>query len=183
MSKQGEKKDKMNILSLEDIKQKHEEKFQMAEAYVELDGEMLSYKMYEHFPQSLKDEYHQELLDFMIGLSTDDEKYEGLENATTIFTLILIVDKFTDLGLPEEPREKVMYANYLADFDILSTILNTFEEEEVSELMGEAKKIIESQTERMANVLEEYMSESEDIEDLSNLVLIQKELDDEEAGE
>ena len=35
----------------------------------------------------------------------------------------------------------------------------------------------------MANVLEEYMSESEDIEDLSNLVLIQKELDDEEAGE
>ena len=183
MSKQGEKKDKMNILSLEDIKQKHEEKFQMAEAYVELDGEMLSYKMYEHFPQSIKDEYHQELLDFMIGLSTDDEKYEGLENATTIFTLILIVDKFTDLGLPVEPRDKVMYANYLADFNILSTILNTFEEEEVSELMGEAKKIIESQTEKMANVLEEYMSESEDIEDLSNLVLIQKELDDEEAGE
>lgn len=183
MSKQGEKKDKMNILSLEDIKQKHEEKFQMAEAYVELDGEMLSYKMYEHFPQSVKDEYHQELLDFMIGLSTDDEKYEGLEDATTIFTLILIVDKFTDLGLPKEPKEKVMYANYLADFDILSTILNTFEEEEVSELMGEAKKIIESQTERMANVLEEYMSESEDIEDLSNLALIQKELDDEEAGE
>ena len=35
MSKQGEKNDKMNILSLEDIKQKHEEKFQMAEAYVE----------------------------------------------------------------------------------------------------------------------------------------------------
>ena len=92
-------------------------------------------------------------------------------------------NKFTDLGLPKEPREKVMYANYLADFDILSTILNTFEEEEVSELMGEAKKIIESQTEKMANVLEEYMSESEDIEDLSNLVLIQKELDDEEAGE
>ena len=76
-----------------------------------------------------------------------------------------------------------MYANYLADFDILSTILNTFEEEEVSELMGEAKKIIESQTEKMANVLEEYMSESADIEDLSNLVLIQKELDNEEAGE
>ena len=100
MSKQGEKNDKMNILSLEDIKQKHEEKFKMAEAYVELDGEMLSYKMYEHFPQSIKDEYHQELLDFMIGLSTNDEKYEGLKNATTIFTLILIVDKFTDLGLP-----------------------------------------------------------------------------------
>ena len=155
----------------------------MAEAYVELDGEMLSYKMYEHFPQSIKDEYHQELLDFMIGLSTDDEKYEGLENATTTFTLILIVDKFTDLGLPKEPRDKVLYANYLADFGILSTILNTFEEEEVSELMSEANKIIESQTERMASVLEEYMSESEDIEDLSSLRLIEKELDEEESGE
>ena len=183
MSKQGEKADKMNILSLEDIKQKHEEKFQMAEAYVEFDGEMLSYKMYEHFPQSVKDEYHQELLEFMIGLSTNDEKYEGLSDATTIFTLILVVDKFTDLGLPEEPRDKVLYAKYLADFGILSTIISTFEEDEVSELMTEANNIIKMQSERMLEALEEYESKSEDIEDLSSLRLIEKELEDKESGE
>ena len=183
MSKQGEKKDKMNILSLEDIKQKHEEKFQMAEAYVELDGEMLSYKMYEHFPQSIKDEYYQELLEFMIGLSTGDDKYEGLDNAITIFTLILLVDKFTDLGLPDEPKEKVMYAKYLDDFNILSTIMSTFEEEEVDELMTETNKIVKSQSEKMVKALEEYESKSEDIEDLSSLRLIEKELGEEDSGE
>ena len=183
MSKQGEKKDKMNILSLEDIKQKHEEKFQLAEAYVELDGEMLSYKMYEHFPQSIKDEYYQELLEFMIGLSTGDDKYEGLDNAITIFTLILLVDKFTDLGLPEEPKEKVKYAKYLDDFNILSTIMSTFEEEEVEELMTETNKIVKSQSEKMVKALEEYESKSEDIEDLSSMRLIEKELDEEDSGE
>lgn len=183
MSKQGENINKTNILSLEAIKQKHEDTFKMSEAYVELDGEMLSYKLYDRFPKSLKDEYHQELLDFMIGLSTENEKYEGLEKATTIFTLILVVDKFTDLGLPEEPRDKIVYAKYLADFDILGEIMATFEEEEVAELMSEAKDIIKSQSEKMANVLEEYTSESEEIEDLSSLILIEKELEEKETGE
>lgn len=183
MSKQGEKKDKMNILSLEAIKQKHEDTFKMSEAYVELDGEMLSYKLYDKFPKSIKDEYHQELLEFMIGLSTNDEEYEGLDDSIVTFTLILVVDKFTDLGLPESPQEKVMYAKYLSDFEILGTIINTFEEDEVRELMEEANELIKHQSEKMVDILEEYEDRSEEIGDLSSLRIIESELESEESGE
>lgn len=183
MSKQGEKTDKSNILSLDTIKQKHEDMFKMSEAYVELDGEMLSYKLYDKFPKSKKDEYNKELLEFMIGLSADDSEYKGLDDSVAIFTLILIVDKFTDLGLPDSPREKLMYAKYLSDFEILGTIINTFDENEVDKLMKEANELIEYQSEKMVEILEEYENGSEDIEELSSLRLIKSELDREESGE
>lgn len=183
MSKQGDNIDKTNILSLEDIRKKHEEKFKMVEAYVELDGEMLSYKLYESFPQSIKDEYYTEYLEFMIGIATNDEKYEGLDDAIVIYTTILIIDKFTDLGLPDEPKDKVVYAKYLSDLGILMAIIDTFEGEEVQSLLKEANELVKKQSKRMIDALEEYDSKSEEIEDLSSLILIEKELENEESGE
>ena len=119
----------------------------------------------------------------MIGLSTDDSEYKGLDDSVAIFTLTLIIDKFTDLGLPDNPREKLMYAKYLSDFEILGTIINTFDENEVDKLMKEANELIEYQSEKVAEILEEYESGSEDIEELSSLRLIKSELDSEESGE
>lgn len=176
MSKQGEI-NKSNVLSLEGLKQKHEDKFKMEEVFVELDGEMLSYKIYSTFPQTKKDEYYRDLMEFMIGTANEDEEYLEIKDDTLIYSLILIIDKFTDLDIPSKPSDKVQYAGYLADFDILIPIINSFEDEELEELMKEANEMIERQTEKASNILDEYKNQSDEIEDLSALKLVEKELE------
>lgn len=182
MSKQGENTDKRNVLSLDSLKEKHEQEFKMVENHVTLDDEMLSYKMYERFPNSAKNEYIKDLIEFAYDVTMNDE-FKDLEDSITVYSIVLIIDKFTDLQVPEDYREKILYSELLSDFGILETILMSFEQEEVNNMLRQAEKVLLSQTEKLENVLEYYREDSEDIDEMTALRLVEKELESEGDGE
>lgn len=177
MSKDGENKNKSNILSMDKLKQKHEETFKMVENNVELEGENLSYKMYEKFPRSIRDEYIQEVTEANYELLNSDEEYENIQAVVTTITLILIIEKFTDISIPIDLDEKLIYAGYLSDFGLLSTIVNSFEEEELVVLLEETETILSQQAEKINEVIGEYEKENEDIDEMSAERLVEKELE------
>lgn len=181
MSKQGENTtNKNNILSMENLKQRHEDTFKMSEAYVSIDDdEMLSYKVYEVFPNSKKQEYIKDILEFVVKTVTEPD-YQDLVSSITNYTLISVIDKFTDIEVPEDDKEKIIYAGYLADFDILGPIINSLNDEEVKKVMQEAEEAIYSHTERMKDIAKQHGNNSGDVEDLSSLRLVEKELEEDE---
>lgn len=182
MSKQGENTDKRNVLSLENLQEKHKQEFKMVENHVTLDDELLSYKMYERFPQSMKNDYIKDLVEFAYDVVMNED-YKDLEDSITVYSIILIIDKFTDLEIPQDYREKILYSELLADFGVLEPILMSFEEEEVNTMLQQAEQVMLSQTAKLENVLENYKSESEDIDGMTALRLVDKELESEGNGE
>lgn len=182
MSKQGENTDKRNVLSLDSLQEKHKESFKMVENNVSLDGELLSYKMYEKFPQSLVNEYIRDLMEYSYD-SAQEKDIKELTESMTVFTLILAIDKFTDLEVPEDNDEKILYAEILSDFGIFETIILSFEEDELTSVMNQAQEVMTKQTERLTDLLEEYEGNSEEIDEMTALRLVEKELESEGDGE
>lgn len=180
MSKQGENKEnKTNILSMDNIKQRHEETFKMSEAFVIMNDETLSYKVYEIFPQSKKNEYIRDILEFLVKTVTEKD-YRDLVGDIATYTLISLIDKFTDIEIPEDDKEKIVYAGYLADFNILDSIINNLDEEETKKALREAENAIKEQTKKMTEIAEQYGNDSDDIEDLSSLRLVEKDIEENE---
>lgn len=182
MSKQGENNNKRNVLSLDSLQEKHQESFKMVENHVSLDGELLSYKMYEKFPQTLKNEYVKDLMEFSYD-STQKKDAEDLEEDMAVFALVLAIEKFTDLEIPKDNDEKILYAEILADFGIFETIILSFDEDELTDTMNQAQEVVSQQTERLAQLLKEYESETGEIDEMSALRLVEKELESEGNGE
>lgn len=182
MSKQGEKTDKRNVLSLDSLKEKHKQEFKMVENHVTLDDEMLSYKMYERFPQSIKNDYIKSLVEFAYDVSMNED-FKDLEDSITVYSIILIIDKFTDLQVPEDYHEKILYSELLSDFGILETILMSFEQDEVNTMLRQAEEVMLSQTAKLENVLENYKEDSDDLDEMTALRLVEKELESEGDGE
>jgi len=181
MSKQGE--DKNNILSMDSLKEKHGQEFKMAEAFVNLDGEMLSYKYYEKLPETKKNEYIQEFLEFSFKLANDEEYKEIPKESVSLYALILLIDKFTDIDIPQDDKEKLVYAGFLADFSLVGKILETLPEEEIIDTMTKGTKVVEEQTKRAQELLKQYESKAENIEELSSLRLAEKELEEADGKE
>lgn len=182
MSKQGEKADKRNVLSLENLKERHKQEFKMVESHVNLDGEMLSYMMYERFPQSVKDKYIKELVEFSYDVTMNDD-LKDLEDSITVYSIILIIDKFTDLEIPSDYREKILYSELLSDFGILETILVAFEEEEVNKMLEQAEQVLLRQVDELEDILSKYSEESDEVDEMTALRLVEKELESEGEGE
>lgn len=184
MSKQGENNNKSNVLSMDSVRQKHQQEFKMAEAHVNLNEEMFSYKYYEKFPNSLKDEYVQEFMEYSFNMVADGER-EALENSIAIYALILLVDKFTDIEVPVDNYERILFASYLSDFELLNKIINTFEEEEVSSIMALATDVAEQQTTKARELVTKYEGQGKDIEAMGALRVVEdeiKKLDEEDSG-
>lgn len=180
MSKQGENtENKTNILSMDNIKKRHEEMFKMSEQYVFIGEETLSYKVYDVFPQSKKNEYIRDILEFVVKTVTEAE-YEELVGDIATFTLISLIDKFTDIEVPEDDKEKILYMGYLADFNILNPIIESLDEEEMKKVLSEAQVAIQEHTKKMNAVVDEYSDKSGDIEDLSSLRLVDKDIKENE---
>lgn len=177
MSKQGEEKqNKSNILSLDSLQKRHEEIFAMEEAYVSLDDEMVSFKYYPKLPESKKNEYIQELIEFT-WKTANEEEYAQLADSIVEFSLILVVDKFTDIEIPEDDIQKIVYSSYLSDFGLFSKIIEVIDEEELIKVMNDSNEAINKQREALGKMIEDYESKADNIEDLSSLRLVQKELE------
>lgn len=177
MSKKGENVDKRNVLSFEGLKEKHEQEFKMVENHVELDGEMLSYKMYERFPETAKSEYIRDLLEFAYDTAMD-EGLDNVEEAISVYSVILLVDKFTDIEVPDGHNEKILYSELLSDFGLLNVIISAFDENETVKMLEDAEKTISGQTEKLSNIMDNYKGEVEDIDNISSKRLVDKELEE-----
>lgn len=179
MSKQGEALNKSNILSFDSLKEKHEKEFTLTEAYVSLQDEMVSYKYYEKFPINLQDEFMKDFIEFAIK-TVEDPEYGELLGAMGTYMTVLIIDKFTDIEIPEDDKQKIIYANYLADFDILGAIINNFDENEISSLLEKATEISKQRTEELQELVGMYNEQAENIENLSALRSVEKDLGEQE---
>lgn len=185
MSKQGEEKiNKTNILSMDYLKEKHEEEFKMVEASVDLKGEAFSYKHYEKLPDSKKTQYVQEFMEFALKIATQED-YAELSDSILSYSMILILDIFTDIEIPSDDKDKIVYGGYLSDFGLLSTIISNFNEEELTNLMNETNDILGKQTEEVRNSIDNQEGKIDEIEKLSAMRLVDKDMSEEvsEKGE
>lgn len=185
MSKQGEKEmNKTNILSMDYLKEKHQSEFSMAEETVDLKGEAFSYKYYEKLPESMRNRYIQEFMEFTIKIATDKD-YADLDDSIVSYVMVLIIDIFTDIEVPADDKEKIIYGGYLSDFGLLTKIIGNFNQEEITNLMEEVSKIINMQTENIRETMKEKSEKMDEIENLSALRLVDKDMSEEvsEKGE
>lgn len=180
MDKQGVN-NKSNILSMDFLKEKHEQDFKMAEAHVNLEGETFSFKLYDKFPDSLKAEYMKDFLEYSFGAIENQDGDAEFEEKVGVFAYVLMLDKFTDLDIPEAPEEKLIYAKYLIDYGLLGQIVNTFEEEEVIDLMNSGKELIEKQTKSALEMIAKYEGIEKDIDGMGALRLLEKESEKQEG--
>lgn len=178
MDKKGNNKEELkaveanesNILSMENIKKIHENEYKQIDAYVAVGDEMLSYKVYEKFPIRLRDEYVFEILDFATKCAIDEEYIENnYINQLGIYTLILMIDKFTDLEFPEDVGSKIVYASYLLDLGIFNTILDTMDQEETKKLIEESEKVIKDYEDKTIAKLEELRADNPMINEKKNV--------------
>lgn len=182
MSKQGEKTNKMKVLSFDSIKEKHEEKFEMVENHVFLDDETYSYKMYEKFPKTLENKFITDVLQFSYDISSNDEM-EDFSDSTAVFVIITMIEKFTDLEIPSDYGERILYAEVLSDLGILEPIMVAFDEDEFTRVMSKTEEVLTDKTRTVSERLEEFSAEAEEIEEMSNLRMVEKDLKSEEKWE
>lgn len=164
---------KSNILSMDKIREKHNQEFKMVEAWVDLEGEMLSYKHYEKFPESKVHEYIQEFQEFNFNLVSNKD-YKKLATSSALYSLILLIEKFTDVDVPEDDFEKIAFATHLNDFKLLGSIISTLPEDEVIAVMEKGSDMAEKQTARMKELLEEQIAKTNEIEEFASLRLLEQ---------
>lgn len=179
MSKQGENTNKMKVLSFDAIKEIHGEKFEMVENHVFLDDETYSYKMYEKFPKTLENKFITEVLQFSYD-TLNEEDIMDLVDSTAVFVIITMIEKFTDVEIPSDYGERILYAEALSDLGILEPIILAFDEDEFKRLMEKTEEVLSDKTKTVSERLEKFSAEAEEIEEMSNLRMVEKDLKSEE---
>lgn len=116
-------------------------------------------KVNQHFKNTKVQEIFEDLVRFVDVANTieDEKEKQTFLEQSEIYLLVLLIDKFTSLDVPEDIAKRIAFANNLIDLDILAVIIDKLPLAEVDRAGDFIAKQMQKVEDNVTTEYEEFM--------------------------